>query len=204
MGLNVELKGENIAKMNLKLKDDTGDMWFNFLSNHGSEEADAKAEASLISPQGGSPLEIEVPSTSLNYLNEGTYSDLKEKEYSGSYEIFIGVPAEGKLAEAEVVFDKAHEALESRLNDGDAPEREAYNHAITEMGTAIHTTAAKKLTTATLSITVTFKDNSTETHEYRISPIEDFEEVYREFYSQDWETYTSQSEPQLMVLEQLS
>lgn len=104
--------------------------------------------------------------------------------------IVANVPAVGELAEPTAVIDEHLDRMDAYLeanpdaNPNDRFTREetdAYDQAMSEASVLVHTEAAEMVADATITITATFDDGTTETHAYRILPVDDFAQRYREY-----------------------
>lgn len=104
--------------------------------------------------------------------------------------IVANVPAEGELAEPTSLIDERLKRAESyrEANPGSNPneqltqaEIDAYNQAMSQASVLVHTKAAEMVADATIAITATFDDGTTETHTYRILPVDDFAKRYQAY-----------------------
>ena len=77
---------------------------------------------------------------------------------------------------------------------------DAYSEAMDQLGVLVQTKAAEMVGESVLTITATFYDGTTESHRYRIAPVENFEERYREILDDP----RSGERSSLFTIEQLS
>lgn len=127
--------------------------------------------------------------------------------------IVANVPAEGELAEPTAVIDehlnRINESLKTNPNADpqkqfSQEEEDAYTQAMSQVSVLVHTKAAEMIAGATITITATFDDGSTETHVYRILPVDDFADRYREYEYETMHKGPRENPSSFFVIEQVS
>ncbi|MEQ3361495.1 hypothetical protein [Raoultibacter massiliensis] len=107
--------------------------------------------------------------------------DLKDPGKGYIY-IVANVSVDEDLAEPTAVVDQYLKRIDANRHEPlPQAEQDAYNEAHSQLEVLVQTKAAEAIGNATLAITATYSNGTTETHSYRIAPVDDFAERYQDY-----------------------
>lgn len=111
--------------------------------------------------------------------------DLKDPGKGFIY-IVANVAVDEDLAEPTAVLDECLKSADANPGaEWPQSERDAFSEAQRQLEVPVHTKAAEMIGNATLTITAAYSNGTTETHVYRIAPVDDFAERYQDYVDGD-------------------
>ena len=158
-GFNVTCTGNNIERVDYEIHGERA--YFETIDNERASRPPTQEEID----SGDASTFHYTKTTSFDYTDQHSITD--ERTVS----IYLGFPVPDDAREA---FHRSQEGTQDR-------------HLFYEYSTSIGIAAARTLANCRLTLTATFADGSTQTKEYVIEPVADFDQQYAAFWEESYE-----------------